>query len=123
MFECVVNVELPIYPGEKREITSYQIASYDFDPGLEVEEQVKVNDASFFQIKRNGKRVRSTQVERFSFQAIVKERTKIVEPDFEIDAGEVVDKLTLLIVLEVADKEQLPEISRILRANEDSIQL
>ncbi|PSN16481.1 hypothetical protein C7293_02415 [filamentous cyanobacterium CCT1] len=122
MFECVVNVELPIYPGEEREITSYRIASYDFDPGFQVGEKVQVNDASFFRNKRNGKRVRSPQAERFSFQAIVKERTKIIEPDVQLDSGEVIDQLISLIVLEVADKEQLPEISRIMREFEASTQ-
>ncbi len=122
MFECVVHVEMPIYPGEERRIESYRIASYAFDPGLQVEDKVQVKDASFFQSKRNGQRVRSLLLERFSFQGIVKERRKIIEPDAELDNGEVIDKLVLLIVLEIADKEQLPEIAKIMREYEESAQ-
>ena len=122
MFECVVHVEMPIYPGEERQIESYRIASYTFDPGLQVGDKVQVNDASFFQIKHNGRRVRSPQLERFSFQAIVKERSKVIEPDTELEDGEVADKLVLVIALEIADKEQLPEITRIMREHQESAQ-
>ena len=122
MFECVVHVEMPVYPGEEQQIESYRIASYTFDPGLQVGDKVQVNDASFFQTKRNGKRVKSHQLERFSFQAIVKERSKVIETDAELEDGEVVDKLVLVIVLEIADKEQLPEIARIMKEHQESAQ-
>lgn len=117
MFECIVFVELPIYPGDNEEIESYRIASFSFDPGLQLGEEVQVDEASFFlnSLPASGRRVRGQEA-RFSFRAIVKEKLKLIQPDAQGENG-VTDKLVLQIVLEIADKENLPEISRIMRGH------
>lgn len=106
MYKCVITVFLPLRKVGELSPLSFEIAKYDFDPGLYPEDIVYIHDASFFQTKRNEKVVEGDE-QKFSFEAQVLRRRKIIEP------GVPKDSFTLLIELEIADKEQMPEIVRL----------
>lgn len=106
MYKCEITVFLPLRNVGESSPLSFVIAEYDFDPGLYPEDIVFIHNASFFRTKRNGKFVLGDE-QKFSFEAQVLRRRKIIEP------GVPKDSFTLLIELEIADKEQIPEIVRL----------
>jgi hypothetical protein len=102
MFECSVLVFLPLRDKESKLPLSFEVARYDFDPGLHPKDAVYVQDAAFFSTRRNGELVRSDGP-RFNFDAQVVRRNKVVTSGPP-------SSLVLFIELEVADKEQIPEM-------------
>lgn len=109
MFNCVITVYLPLQTVEDSEPWHPIIAQYDFDPGLYEGDSVRVHEAPFCNTRVNGVLVKGDGPS-FSFVAMVKRREKIIgygEPS----------KLTLEIELEIADKEQIPEIIETLVQN------
>lgn len=115
MFECIVGVELPLYNPQTKEPISFRIAQYDFDPGLQVNDLVLLEEVTFSQKfnKETGERLK-TIGRRFSFEAIVKKRNKIISSEIEV-GNQIQDRLILWIVLEMADKEQLGDIAKELK--------
>lgn len=105
MYKCVITVFLPLRKVGESPLC-FEIAEYDFDPGLYPEDIVFIHDTSFHQTKRNGKLVEGDE-QKFSFEAQIFKRRKIIKP------GAPKDSFTLLIELEIADKEQMPEIVRL----------
>lgn len=106
MYKCVITVLLPLRIVGESSPLCFEIAEYDFDPGLYPEDIVFIDNASFLQTKKKGKLVEGDE-QKFSFEAQVLRRRKIIEP------GVPKDSFTLLIALEIADKEQIPEIVRL----------
>lgn len=103
MFKCAIVLPLPVRDAGEIENTSFVIAEYGFDPGLALEDIVLVTEAPFARTTRNGKRIKGDGP-FFSFSAQVVERLKVIRPKAEGD------EFTLIIKLEMADKEQMPEI-------------
>jgi hypothetical protein len=89
MFECLILLHLPL-----TEMPDVQIAKYNFDPGLQVGEPVDVIELKWGS-------------ELFSFEAVVKVRKYQIKPQN--------DSFRLLIGLEMADKEQLLQLVKILK--------
>ncbi|MBD2019202.1 hypothetical protein H6F43_03260 [Leptolyngbya sp. FACHB-36] len=79
------------------------MAEYDFDIGLQEEEFVRVNNASFTRTRVNGKLVES-EGPKFSFEAMVVSRKKFINIKLPNDV------FLITIELEMLDKEQIPEI-------------
>jgi hypothetical protein len=98
MFECVVFLPLPIQPqGQSaREPLSVEIARFSFDPGFHKGEQISVVDLNW-------------DGQLFSFHAIVKDSKKQIR---STDNGSVV---RLMVLVEMADKEQIPQMVEILK--------
>lgn len=114
MFKCLITVLLPLYEEDSDEPVFFSIAEYDFDPDLYPGDEVYVSEAEFGQTlvtdesSKVDKRV-AGEGPTFSFNAQVVERSKIIEPGAGTNAnGEVVDQFTLIVLLEIADKEQVP---------------
>lgn len=103
MFKCLIGVFIPLCAAGTQERLSFTVARYDFDPGLQPGDEVRINNAPFVRTRRNGQPVEGDDP-KFSFWAQVLKRRKIVEP------GAGGDKFFLLIDVEIADKELLPEI-------------
>ena len=109
MFKCAIVLPLTVrHPGEM-ENSDFVIAEYEFDPGLALGEIVLVAEAPFVRARRDGKRVKGNGP-FFSFTALVVERLKVISPEAEGD------EFTLIIKLEMADKEQLPDIVRLYKS-------
>lgn len=106
MFKCEIVVFLPLRKVGQESSLSFTIAEYEFDPGLAPGDVVNVNNASFIQTIRNGERVAGNDP-KFSFEAQVLRRRKIIEP------GVAKDSFLLLIDLEIANKELIPEIVKL----------
>lgn len=117
-FSCDIMLDFSVEShGEEK---YYSIASCPSDPGFQVGDRVKVNDATITKKYRSvdKKRIKSVLEPRFSFDAIVKKREGTITVDSEVD-GEVIDYFNLFIYLEIADKEQVPEIIQAIRDFED----
>lgn len=98
MFECLVYLPLPIQPQGQplTEPLSFKIARFDFDPGFQVGEQISIADLEWDE-------------RLFSFHAIVKNLKKQIRPRSDGDV------LRLMILVEMADKEQIPQMVEILK--------
>lgn len=114
MFKCLITVLLPLYEEDSDEPVFFSIAEYDFDPDLYPGDEVYVSEAEFGQTlvtdesSKVDKRV-AGEGPTFSFNAQVVERSKIIEPGASTNSnGELVDQFTLIVLLEIADKEQVP---------------
>jgi hypothetical protein len=108
MFSCEIYVDLPLrLPGEQK-MQSFVVARYNFDPGLRPGDTVHLNDVSFISRTING-RPAPPRGPKFTFAAQVLSRESRIEPGVEED------DFVLSIQLEIADKEQIPEITRLLK--------
>lgn len=100
MFECTIWIPLPLkIKGQSSDSSWSSLAKYNYDPGLQVGEQVSVQDL----------KMGYWEDKPFSFVAMVVERRKIIKPSKEGDMFE------LAIFLELADKEQLQRMREILK--------
>lgn len=120
MFTCEIAVSLPLYQEGTQRRLDFIIARYSFDPGLQFGDEVRINDATFTQEwKTEGRYEKGErqqiirQVEgtgpKFSFDARVIGRKKVIEPKVPEDS------FVLKIGLEIADKEQMPEMVNYLK--------
>jgi hypothetical protein len=110
MFKCHFLVYLPIVQknGENNPL-SFRIAEFDFDPGLAIGSEVTLQDVSLTSSYRNGKRVvDSFSTPKFRFKALVTDRKYLIRQ--ENDNNIVTDKLVLNVILEIADKDIIPEM-------------
>ncbi|MGF1461277.1 MAG: hypothetical protein ACFBSG_19895 [Leptolyngbyaceae cyanobacterium] len=105
----MVNLPIPD-SASSSDTTNFRIAEFEFDPGWVVGEEIHIKDASLTRNRRDGHRIRKETTPRFSFLGQVIGRRKIVEVDFQDEGNQVFDKYTLAIELEVADKEQIPDM-------------
>ena len=98
MFECVVFLPLPIQPQGQptTEPLSAEIARFDFDPGFHVGEQISIANLEW-----DGK--------SFSFHAIVKNRKRQIRSTNDSSV------LRLMVLVEMADKEQISQMVEILK--------
>jgi hypothetical protein len=109
MFNCLLMVNLPIKIGDS--VTSnFRVAEFDFDPGWQVGEKIAVNNTALSISRRNGVRFRDGSKPRFSFLGQVIARNNIVSVDTQHEEGSVKDSYNLIINLEVADKELIPDM-------------
>jgi hypothetical protein len=107
MYVCEVQVFLPLcYEGTNSPIC-FKIASFNFDPGLYEGERILVRDATFVTTRVEGVKVEGSGL-KFSFEGLVIKRRKVVEVGVH-------DTFVLLIDLEMADKEQVPTITDMLK--------
>ena len=108
MFNCKVYLHLPL-----EEYPYTEIASYDFDPGLQIGDKVNVKDLKWQKIQDN---FYVLAAKSFSFEAMVIIRQYIIEPKRPTK-----DSLFYLeIGLEMADKEKLQELAEIIKENSRS---
>jgi len=105
----MVNLPIPDSASGSK-TTNFRVAEFEFDPGWVIGEEIHIKDASLTRTRRNGHRIRKDSTPRFSFLGQAIGRKKIVEVDFQDEDSQVFDKYTLAIELEVADKEQVPEM-------------
>ncbi|MFP5272296.1 hypothetical protein [Coleofasciculus sp.] len=90
---------------EDEKYTTQRIATYGFDPGLQVSDQVWINDE---------KRTYGTsQDENIHFLAAVTKRQKEVIPGRKSRSEQ--DLFRLVITLEAADKDHIARIAEIMR--------
>lgn len=100
MFECIVYIPFPLKTkGQISEISWMNIAKYTYDPGLQVGDQINIQDL----------KMGYWGDKPFSFKALVVDRRKIIKPNKEGDAFE------LAILLELADKEELQRMREIIK--------
>jgi hypothetical protein len=107
MYTCKIQVFLPLCCDGTNSPTCFTIASFDFDPGLYEGDCVLVKDATFLIPRVNGVKVESSRP-RFSFEGLVIRRYGMIEVGVN-------DAFVLFINLEIADKEQIPAITDILK--------
>jgi hypothetical protein len=100
MLECVIHLLLPIQPtGQSLDKPlSIQVAKFDYDPGLHEGDEVSIAELKWGYGESHS----------FSFNAMVTARRKQIRP------GEP-DVLRLNIQLEMADKEQIPQMVEVLK--------
>lgn len=103
MFKYYVTVFLPLCKKGTQESIHYQVAEYDFDPGLQIGDMVQIKNATFLKFKSNGEDIESSGP-KFSFSAQVMQLQKTVETVVPKDLFSIIFKL------EITDKEQLPAI-------------
>lgn len=104
MFECVIELVVPLKYRNAREDSTYttqHIARYSYDPGLQVGEQFWVYDET----------IGTWEDKPFSFKALVKERQKTVIPRRKSEA----DIFRLSIIIEAADKEKIARIAEVIK--------
>jgi hypothetical protein len=107
MYVCELQVFLPLCIEGTNDPICFKIASFSFDPGLYEKDLVLVRNAAFLTTKVNGVKVDGSG-QKFSFEGLVIKRRKMVE----VGAN---DTFVLMITLEIADKEQVPEITDMLK--------
>ena len=113
-FRCEILVDLPVERVQTGERVSFRIAELGFDPGIQSESEITVTDAGFARVMSgtgpDAKKIRGV-MPRFNFRARVLKRERVLAVDSVKDSnGEVASRFTLCIYLEIADKEQMPEI-------------
>lgn len=111
-FRCEILVDLPIEDVQTGKRLYFSVAELGFDPGLQSGDELTVQDAGFFYARdlTSGRKVRA-DIQRFNFRARVLKREKVLAVESVEDAtDEVISQLRLCIYLEIADKEQIPEI-------------
>ena len=101
MFKCFVRLEVPLKPkGQQLESPIFwQVAEYDYDPGLQVGDEVQVTDW----------RIGYHSDKPVTFIALVTKRSKHIKPQKPQDAFEI------SIHLEMADKDELSRIVEIFK--------
>lgn len=101
MFKCVVRLVIPLKPKGQQTVSPmfWQMAEYDYDPGLQVGDEVQVTDWGIGEL--GDKPV--------TFIASVTRRIKEVKPQKPKDAFEI------SIYLEMVDKDKLSQIIEILK--------
>lgn len=102
MFKCQFFVHLPLVFKENKAPYSIRVSEFNFDPGLNINDQVTLRDVSLVESTDviTGKRNRSPG---YSFKALVTQRNYAIEQ--RSDNNEVEDTFILEIKLEIADKE------------------
>jgi hypothetical protein len=110
MYECSINVCLPITRKGTSSPFCITVARYNFDPGFHPGEEFFVQGAEFIRTIRQGQVVEGDGP-TFNFAAQVLRRRKIVKHEAPID------KLMLVIEAEIADKDQTPEIVDMLKTH------
>jgi len=109
MFNCKVYLHL----SNLEEYPDIEIASYNFDPVLQIGDKVNVKDLKWQKIQDN---FYVLAAKSFSFEAMVIIRQYIIEPKRPTK-----DSLFYLeIGLEMADKEKLQELAEIIKENSRS---
>lgn len=103
MYECCINVCLPLSCRGHKGPHCITVARYDFDPGLSIGDEIYVENAEFIRTVRSGEVV-DGDGPKFSFTGQVLRRVKAVRHQAPKD------KFLLFIEVEIADKEQIPEI-------------
>ncbi len=115
MFNCAISVFLPVVAPDMEEPWQPVIAQYKFDPGLQVGNEIEIVGAPLYNTKVDGKAVESTSP-KFSFRGRVIKRQQVILPDTYIrETGERADVLELQITLEIADKEQIGQMTNVLK--------
>ena len=101
MFKCVVRLAVPLKPKGQQTASPmfWQIAEYDYDPGLQVGDEVQVTDWEIGHFCDKS----------VTFIAAVTHRIKRVKPQKPQDAFEI------SIYLEMADKDKLLKIVEIFK--------
>jgi hypothetical protein len=104
MFKCYVLLPLPLAFTDKPEVTPIHctIATYTFDPGLQVDDEVKVGP---WNIGHGGDKP-------FSCSTRVSNKSREVVPK----AGDVPDTYRLIYFLEIADKEDVLRVCEIFKS-------
>jgi hypothetical protein len=102
MFEYIVNMPFPLKVKDLEvEVESLwtKVAKYNFDPGLEVGEEIVLSDIHFGE----------WQDKPFSFRAMVVRKEKTVKPHKDGDI------FRIDVFVELADKEELERMREILK--------
>jgi hypothetical protein len=102
MFEYIVNMPFPLKvkdAGVEVDTTWIDIAKYNFDPGLQVGDEIEVSDLKFG----------GSEDEPFSFTALVVKKVKTVKPRKDGDI------FSIDVLIEVADKEEFERIREIFK--------
>jgi hypothetical protein len=102
MFECHIIVFLPVRLIGDEERYYSTVAKYDFDPGLQHGDSIRINNAPFITRTRDDVPIKSERT--FSFDAQILHRRRYINCDVPAD------KFILAIEIEIADKEVIPEI-------------
>jgi len=106
MFECGIYLVLPIQSSANETATKplgIRVAKYEFDPGLYPGDEVNVSDLEW---GWNGEKP-------FTFSALVIDRKKFIRA--KQDPNRPQDVFHLVIEIEMADKEQIPRMVKILK--------
>lgn len=109
MFKCLLMINLPIRIGNST-TSNFGVAEFDFDPGFQVGEEIAVKDVALSVYRRQDDRFRDDSERRFSFLGQVVERKHIVSVDTQYKGDIIKDSYTLIINLEIADKEIIPDM-------------
>jgi hypothetical protein len=102
-------VNLPIRIGNST-TSGFGVAEFDFDPGWQIGEEIAVKDAALSVSRRHNDRFRDDSEPRFSFLGQVVERKHVVSVDTQHEEDIIKDSYTLIVNLEVADKEIIPDM-------------
>lgn len=102
MFQCKIIALLPVRLVGEEERYYSTVAEYDFDPGLQKGDSIRINQASFIKRTRDGVPIKREPT--FSFEAQVLARKRYINCDVPND------KFILAIEIEIADKEIYPAI-------------
>jgi hypothetical protein len=104
MYRCCILLTLPLTYTDSSDNspTFFTIAKYNFDPGLQEGEEVQVSDWG----------IGWGREEVVNCTAVVVKRIRSIIPK---DRKDDTDVFELSIILEIADKEQVPRICEIFR--------
>jgi hypothetical protein len=110
MFKCVFSVYLPLFDrqiGQDGHQLLFPVAEFDFDPGLEINTEIHLQDICLIEEKTS---YREDPPFKFTFNALVIDKKYKIRA--ESNDNTVVDKLELTYILEIADKDIIPEMVR-----------
>ena len=107
MFECILVVYLPISTGAN-EGSFFRVAQYNFEPNLQVGDQVSLENVNFTISQDNVSGERKPNTKNFNFCASVMKKNKVILT--EKRNNQVVDIFRVVINLEIKDKEMMPQI-------------
>jgi hypothetical protein len=105
MLECRIYVHHPL-----DELSDVEIARYEFDPGLQIGDKVRVVDLVWGKIPDDTSEIYEESF--FSFEAIVTNRQYQIEPQSYKE-----DIFRVLIELELMDKKLLSQLAEIIKNN------
>jgi hypothetical protein len=101
MFEYIVHMPLPVkFKGQEDENQWIEVAKYNFDPGLQINDEVELRDIHYG----------GWGDKPFSFTAMVIKKTKTIKPQRGSN-----DIFCIDIFVELADKEELERMRDIFK--------
>jgi hypothetical protein len=109
VFKCYFNILLPLVPIDGGNQLSIRVAEFNFDPGLNINDQVLFQDVAISQThaEHTGQRIKSSS-STFTFEASVTKRYYHVTQNTENDRVD--NKFSLKIEFEIADKEVMSKM-------------